>query len=614
MNTQIADSGTHIDKLTATLSSTRFENKRLMTLASRAAELETQLTAMESRQSRLQEELTNSQEDERSAIQRWKHAESRLRELNDQIQRIEREARSEREKHVEMYGRMQRDRVAEKELKSAAGRLKGAAAADMLGRDKSGTNIINHFVRDILQDNANLQAGVTELRELLQTSNEEVQNLREQVLRHQPRPSEPDLQPASLMDEIQKCRPKAVSQEIHVHHHYHPKIATKNQKTPSFRRPLRRRGLVSSSSKSPGECQTPTPHCSSHIVSTPYSENRLQRWPTQSSATGFTNISSLPSSPRSDNRSSSIFERIDSGVESSRPTSPESARFASSHFQFERRKAQSQSNIVGLTGVSKDEPSSIKTGLSEPRQRARIRQPVSILHKDATLEQGTSCKDIDSPVPSAQCKHPTSGQDRPKLDHEWEKAHVDQHASPLDDLHLNRPAPRRSSSRESLVSISGMDIHLPQHQNPRLYRRPKPSSTLEASDPLIFSIAFASSQPLASIVEVNASSSNLASPSTSDSLSPVSLLSGLAGGKSPQPGAQGLGRLVGSWVRGRWGITPTSSTGNLLEEAASIQPFSRVPGINQKGPIVGWRPPSRTPSEVHAKVLDQGLLKESLAE
>jgi len=44
-------------------------------------------------------------------------------------------------------------------------------------------------------------------------------------------------------------------------------------------------------------------------------------------------------------------------------------------------------------------------------------------------------------------------------------------------------------------------------------------------------------------------------------------------------------------------------------------PFSgRPPGINQKGAIPGLRPPVRTPSEVHARVVNEGLLKESLAE
>lgn len=183
MNSQIADSDAQIESLMATLSSAQYENKRLMALAARTIELETEMTAMEVEHSRLREELVTSQQEEKSAIHRWQHAETTLRDLNDQIYKIEREAHDEREKHVKICGQMERKRVVEKELEGAAGRLRGAAAAaaSTLGRDKGGTNVVSHFVRDILQDNTNLQAGIVELRELLQTSNEEVQNLREQV-------------------------------------------------------------------------------------------------------------------------------------------------------------------------------------------------------------------------------------------------------------------------------------------------------------------------------------------------------------------------------------------------------------------------------------------------
>jgi hypothetical protein len=60
--------------------------------------------------------------------------------------------------------------------------------------------------------------------------------------------------------------------------------------------------------------------------------------------------------------------------------------------------------------------------------------------------------------------------------------------------------------------------------------------------------------------------------------------------------------------------------GDLWEQAAAppnpnANPFmARPPGINQKGFILGLRPPVRTPSEVHARVINEGLLRESLAE
>lgn len=173
---------------------------------------------------------------------------------------------------------------------------------------------------------------------------------------------------------------------------------------------------------------------------------------------------------------------------------------------------------------------------------------------------------------------------------------------------------RRSNSQESLVSISGMDIHLSQRQNTPLCLLSRPSTARETPNPLHFSVAAPSPRPLASIAEVHASSSRRASSSKSDQVSSISLLSDLAAGKSQPQGGKGLGRVVGSWVRGRWGVAPAVSTGDLREQAAANDSFLRAPGINQRGPIVGWKPLARTPSEVHAKVVDEGLLKESLVE
>jgi hypothetical protein len=129
---------------------------------------------------------------------------------------------------------------------------------------------------------------------------------------------------------------------------------------------------------------------------------------------------------------------------------------------------------------------------------------------------------------------------------------------------------------------------------------------------------------------VNANSSNLRSASDSVSASSISILSGLAiagSSSSPQPSASvrgekqgGLGRLVGEWVWGKRSIAPTASTSDLWEQAAApsnpnANPFAaRPPGINQKGFILGLRPPVRTPSEVHARVVNEGLLMESLTE
>ena len=602
MNTQVADSDAHIASLMATLSSAQFENKRLAALATKTMELEAQLTAMEIGQASLQVELATTKQDERSAVHRWKEAESRLRNLDDQVQQIERETRAERERHVQIVGQMERRRVVEKDLESAAGRLKGAAAANTIGRDQNGTNVVSHFVRDILQDNANLQAEILELRELLESSNDEVQNLRERVLEHQPILSDQVLEPMSLLKEFEQSRPKATSQEIHVHHHYHAKITAK-EKGPNSRRPSRRRGPVFPSSISSTGCQTPLSRRGSTVMAMPRPGLKVNRWSTQSSATDFSVASSGPSSPYSDHRASSIFDRIDPGLESSRPTSPESAGFKP---QFQLRP-HSGSNITGLADVSEDEIPS--TTLEPPNVEQHLGATPTL--QIAISERRAPPLCLIEEAPQETSIHLTST----KLsapDHGLDTIESVLPVSSQEQHHVDQPRLRRSESCESLVSISGMDIHLPQNRNRSRHLIPKPTSPSESPDHLKFSIAFPSAQPLASIAEINASSTNLASLSTSNCPNSVSLLSGLASGNLPQPGTRGLGYLVGSWVRGKWRIAPQASTVNPRSHGPDWS--TRMPGINQKGPVLGFKPPARTPSEVNARMLDECLLKESLRE
>src|SRR4029078_1208800 len=132
--------------------------------------------------------------------------------------RMEEEAREERERHAEIMGRMERQRKVEQQLNTAAGRFKGAAASKTLQEPKPGNPVVNHFVRDLLQDNANLQLGMAELREMLINSNDEIQSLRDQLVHHQPMP--PDSSRAStLRAELEPLlEAPPASQELHIHH------------------------------------------------------------------------------------------------------------------------------------------------------------------------------------------------------------------------------------------------------------------------------------------------------------------------------------------------------------------------------------------------------------
>jgi hypothetical protein len=665
LNTTIADSDAHIASLAATLAEAQFELKRLTALVVRTEELERQLEQMEIGRSQLERDVKAGEESERSAVWRWREAEGRVRSMEEQLERIEREARAERERHVELMARMERKRGVERDLQleRAAGILKGAATVkkEEGNGGGGGTSVVSHFVRDILQDNANLQAGIVELRELLQGSNEEVQNLRELVMVHQPISSTihgggqdggEARQATPLNEELEwLAGPNHVPQQLHVHHHYHAKLSTKKDRTPLTRRGSKKRAAIGLSTPTPGSpmMQNPSPRHASQPSPLPgplgppiaYIPTRKSRWSVQSATTGSSTISSLPNSPRSefDHRNSSIFDRIESMSETSRPTSPESGGYATPQFGWGCRKGHvSEVCLSPFAELPED-----VEGTSLPSSRQVIRhsergmplveppQKADSGDTDIAKEEEIDPLDISAPTEAAPRSETgeTSMQDIQQT-HESASEMLlelgERSREPHNQQRLIQPSLRRSNSHESLVSISGMDIHIPKNSSSQIFAlgRGFSSSAIPTSGTL------PSSRPVASIAEVNASSLNPRSASDSASASSISMLSGLVAlgnSSSPQPSANakgewqgGLGRLVGGWVMGKWGIAPMASTGDLQAHAAGTAraksiPFAgRPPGINQKGVIPGLRPPVRTPSEVHARVVNEGLLRESLAE
>ncbi|KAF2483496.1 hypothetical protein BDY17DRAFT_250087 [Neohortaea acidophila] len=240
LNTAVTESDAHVANLQATLTSTQQEMQRLAQLASRTESLERQLAEFEQEQAIWQSKMEEKELSERSALRRWQTAERTLAQIQDQIEQIEREAKEERERHAEIVGRMERRRVVEQELGSAAGRLKSAAALKNADRDATNDGVVSHFVKDILQDNANLQTGIVELREMLNNSNEEVENLRNQLLLHQPTDESEDVPlPSAERKDLGLEMNRAKSQELHVHHHYHAPPAA--PKAPPLRRPKKKR-------------------------------------------------------------------------------------------------------------------------------------------------------------------------------------------------------------------------------------------------------------------------------------------------------------------------------------------------------------------------------------
>ncbi|CAK7234475.1 hypothetical protein SCUCBS95973_008949 [Sporothrix curviconia] len=291
LNTTVADSDTHIKMLEASLQSSQQMIRRLEGAAERAEDMERHLAALEAEQAALQNNLVTSESEARSAIQRWKRAERGLADLQHQLDMMEKESREEQERHQEIMDRMERQRAIEKELNTAAGRLKGAAATKTLQdtRNGGGSAVVSHFVRDLLQDNANLQLGMAELREMLMTSNDEIQALRDQLMYHQPAvehnasaastlraeletellPHIEELEDREQQDALEAyapnhgldsieasitlstpatprtgCHQPSLSQEFHIHHHYHVSSSGNGKKMETRKPKKKRTGLT----------------------------------------------------------------------------------------------------------------------------------------------------------------------------------------------------------------------------------------------------------------------------------------------------------------------------------------------------------------------------------
>ncbi|KAG9778553.1 hypothetical protein HRR83_002768 [Exophiala dermatitidis] len=725
-NTSLKDSDNHVKSLEALLRDSESEIRRLNGLTRRAEELELKILDMEKDQMKLSQRADDFSEETRSTIRRWKESEIKVRQLESDVERIEWEAKQERERHEEIVARLERERVLERELGGAEGRLKGAAALQGLKGGVSGTNVVSHFVRDILQDNANLQAGIAELRELLQASNDEVQSLREQIMQHQPIESDniaddgTPSRPLSQQLGWQQPSPKQVQQEVHVHHHYHAKIAAKRGGTSTVRKSARRRAVMGISTlPATPESSTPSTPLSGpqRVVSSPvlpialhFPQARRARWSVQSAATTSSAISSFASSPRSYfDHSSSIFDRFEAGDESSRPTSPESA----TGFLSPRILSGCRDVEVGdcLTDLPEDEEA---VGDDQP-QEADFHAPSDRVEDHSPEPGGFDSSQSDShdltpkpsqvlvtdgerqgymnPVPSDDYPQTPSAPPEeesetvsvlPATDQEAEavtsspchdQTRTDEVPRPnssygFDDMAeaAFQPRLRRTGSHESLVSISGMDIHLA--------KRPTTSgsrpSTLLKGNKAYFAMSPSaartfSAAPLTTVTEFTAISSTRSTSSpvipgrkwtdnTSSAKSPspsdknatsvsVELLSGLAGlptvmsptERQPSSGGGGLGRLVGSWVKGKWGIAPMKSSEDMrpstsvsngssnaqssTTEEHPLLPFQwpggRPPGINQKGAIPGFPRPARRPpagTGVQVKMVDADGLREILAE
>lgn len=614
LNTTLSESETHIKALEATLQSTNQELRRLEGLESRTHDLEDQLMALETEQEILQRTVVTSEAEERSATQRWKKAERRVQDLQDQLERIEREARKERERHIEVLARMERQRAVERELDTAAGRLKGAAAATT---GKNGSNVVSHFVKDILQDNANLQLGIVELREMLMNSNDEVQALREQLSMHQPMHEDDrdENRPSTLRAELaskDESGPQVISQELHIHHHYHA------PKKEEIRRPKKKRISIHPATFTPpknAQRSPRTPDRNQETASTILSQTSVtvpapmtpnQRWSMHSTPMSDFAPSSVPSSPQSMYRNSALFDR-GFDVDSSRPTSPGSSIDPMSpHFQPYHRKRGSEVSTRSAIGPMNFQPHNVIH--EEDDDDVEEIQDLQT-HSMPSLEDDTTPSDISNDSEFANHQDWTSS---------------------------FQPNRRPSTSHESILSIAGLDIHTLKSRPSQLTitgsgaylrppTRPGTSSSVMSNDTLTSS-SMITARPTLSRLGHDSTTylrSSMGAMVNSDSRS--------LNFSHSNDNRGGLGKRVGGWVFGRWGVSPAKSSRDLRKAGASSSStgqkrnvstpagarkalMGRPPGINQKGPIPGFVKKEKAPSKVRPEEVDHDALREVLME
>lgn len=602
INNTVSNSDAQILSLNTTLQYIRKELDRLTVLAAQASSLETQLANMEKEQADLQENLLSKGEEERTAVQRWKGAERTVNTLQEQVDRIEREAKEERARHSEVVARFERRRAVERELESAAGRLKGAAAATSL--EKNGSNsVVSHFVKDILQDNANLQMGIVELREMLMGSNEEVENLREQMMLHQPVQTDPERSaPAEdLGSEIARTPIGEGAADFHVHHHYHAAPKEVVREKPGFRRPKKRRNVTSPGFRTPASgTQTPrtprmqpTPASSAATILSqtsvsippPLQPSYAHRWSTQSSLAPLSTApSSLPSSPQY----SSVFDAVDDGLDSSRPTTPGSANLGSPTFKPWHVKRGSDGSMRSLSAyTSSNAPQSI-SGILQGRERD-IKDDLDAA-TFPLLEHSTI---IEEPEDDAMSR-PSTKDSISELDTDV--------YTPMQPM---RPRLHRASSHESMLSTRGLDM-------PKLRTQ---RSQLLGNRGFTPRTSFS---PTVSVGPITSSTAAVGKLTTRQRGYDSSNYTRLLLGTSPNTTIETtisekstIGKRMGGWMSGKWGFAPTISKSDSKARDA----LNAVDGKAAKeDPVKARRMANRSSTHVEPVNVDKNLLQESLGE
>lgn len=624
LNNTLTDSDVKIKGLESSLLSSQQAVRLLEASANRAADAERHLAILEDETEKLIKELRTSKEDARSHAQRFKEAQRGILDMQDQLDRMEEEARQERDRHVEVIGRMERQREIEKQLDTAAGRLKGAAATKSLQEQKNGSKIVGHFVRDLLQDNANLQLGMAELREMLMNSNDEIQSLREQLLHHQPMPLDSSSRASTLRAELEPMLDgPTLSPELHVHHHYHI-----SQKHEPRKQKKKRQGLLpgiftppaASAPSSPrnsgqwGLTSSPTAPALLCRVSegdtTPTLSNPTQMWDGSSQpASDFS--SSVPSSPQV--QRNRVF---DSAFTDSDPLSSPTTSFdpMSPAWRAAHSKRPSVSSSVSFQSISMLMDSVPDTPPSGPTSHPHYTEE-TIEEEDE--EEQTLPRLITQPyTPALTLETATPTEDSSVLS---DSGYCQEEITP-------RPQLRRVSSHESIMSLTGgLDIHTLKSRPSQMTLRP-----LGRVEAVVTGVVARPTLSRSSAKRSDAAlRDNFAGFQTPRSPSnPTTARLASSPVLSPGP----LGKLVG-W-RPWGGSSPNPNSSPVPKPVDKVvgkdkdkdkdwdkdKELHRSPGINQPGAIPGfhqyWSLQKRkgAPAQVTAETIDRDALTEVLQE
>ena len=661
LNTAVADSDTNVRDLTETLQTTEQELTRLQGLMSHTERLQRQVELLEEEQEKLHNQLGKSKDDERSNLLQFQQAHRTVLSLHTQIEDIEREAHEERQRHSELLELIRKKRALQPDQASASSKLHEPP------RQATNTTVVSHVLRDVLADNANMQLGMQELRELLQRSNEEVESLREQVLE-----SSPDMvsTAAPFRSPDPDSSAEVGSSEVHVHHHYHMPSpgagpVLKIPRSQVRRVPKRRRAQAPYSLNSISH--TARSSVSSIIgIQSPISEGgqlpisavmnyrprvSAQRWSMQSGQTGFTSTSSLPTSPSAE----STFDRVfgSTNTDFSRPTSPESGGIISP-----RRSSVDQNvdSCDGLKHETQQSGPSIANGFatgSNSKDGVSVEDGLGI----HGLKRAPPVPPFMPPLPAAQTiimeeKEEQASTPSPCSIVKENQTNNTQHSSP--DPFTDTPRFSYRDRRASVTSISGMDIHTLSIKPSDLLlgeRIRNFSPTAKAISTRSITSTRLSNTSVTAVVPQTYGSSNVNHKARTSQ----SYLSNLAVGDLSRKPSKGIlpTKGIGGWVLSKWGTAAretdsttsprsTTSTPTRAVSVGSITPITiaparladaqpapvnsvpswnmqfklRSPGVNQSGPIFGFRPEPPTPYNTKVTEADVNIraLREVLEE